>query len=112
MLFRHCRLGIVGHGDGADIESEPQARTTASGSSSSGSSGHKRVHGKRVPVLRDRRPRARSAITTRAELRIHWNLKVNGHRLAAGSYLITLRAFDAHRNLLGHTNSVVVTVKH
>jgi len=46
------------------------------------------------------------------QLKIHWNLKVNGHRLAHGRYLITLRAFDRHRNLLGHTNSVILTVKH
>jgi hypothetical protein len=45
-------------------------------------------------------------------LKIRWNLKVNGHRLKKGRYQITLRALDSHGNLLGHTNPVILTIKH
>jgi hypothetical protein len=47
----------------------------------------------------------------RGRLKIRWNLKVNRHRLGPGKYLITLRALDNHRNVLGLTNPVIFTVK-
>lgn len=47
----------------------------------------------------------------RGALRIHWNLKVNGHRLPRGRYLITLRGFDLKHNLLGTTKPVIFTVR-
>jgi hypothetical protein len=40
-----------------------------------------------------------------------WDLRVNGHRLRHGRYRITLRALDAHRNVLGLTKPVTITVK-
>jgi hypothetical protein len=45
------------------------------------------VHGKRVPVLRQvgRVPLGKHH---RGHVRIRWNLKVNGHRLKPGKYLI------------------------
>jgi hypothetical protein len=45
-------------------------------------------------------------------VKIKWNLKVNGHRLPNGRYLIVLRALDSHRNVLGLTKSVIFTINH
>ena len=47
---------------------------------------------------------------SRGRLRLHWDLKVNGHRLGRGRYLITLRAFDSRGNLLGTAKPVIFTV--
>jgi hypothetical protein len=47
----------------------------------------------------------------RGRVRIHWNLKVNGHRLRRGRYLITLRGFDRHKILLGTTKPVIFRVR-
>jgi hypothetical protein len=46
----------------------------------------------------------------RGSLKIRWDLKVDGHRLKPGKYLITLRALDRHRNVLGVANQAVVKV--
>jgi hypothetical protein len=48
----------------------------------------------------------------RGRVHIHWNLKVRGHRLGRGRYLITLRGFDRHGDLLGTTKPVVFTIRH
>jgi hypothetical protein len=45
----------------------------------------------------------------RGSLKIRWNLKVGG-RLKPGKYLITLRALDRHRNVLGYANPAVVKI--
>ena len=45
-------------------------------------------------------------------MRIHWNLEVNGHRLRKGKYQILLRSLDSHRNVLGTTNPVTLTIRH
>ncbi len=73
--------------------------------------GTKRVHGKKVLVLRTvgRVPLGRHHT---GRVKIRWNLKVNGHRLKKGKFLITLRALDHHGNVLGVTHSVIVTIKH
>jgi hypothetical protein len=42
----------------------------------------------------------------RGGLRIRWNLHVNGHKLRRGRYLITLRAFDAHKHVIAVAHSV------
>ncbi len=109
VLFPHCRLGIVGQGDDELIEGN-LAQSNSVGILVQRIVKTKRVHGKRVPVLRTvgRVPLGRHH---KGHLKIHWNLKVNGHRLARGRYLITLRAFDSHRNLLGTTNSALLTIK-
>jgi hypothetical protein len=46
----------------------------------------------------------------RGSLKIRWNLKVGGHRLKPGKYLITLRALDRHRNVPGYANPAVVKI--
>jgi hypothetical protein len=70
----------------------------------------KRVHGKRVPVLK-RVGKVPLGKHHRGRVRIHWNLKVNGHRLRRGRYLITLRGFDRHKLLLGTTKPVIFRVR-
>jgi hypothetical protein len=45
-------------------------------------------------------------------VKIHWNLKVNGHRLAKGKYQILLRSLGSHRTVLGTTNPVTLTIRH
>ena len=47
----------------------------------------------------------------KGRVKIHWDLKVNGHLLKAGRYAITLRALDKHRNVLGTTKTVVIALK-
>ena len=68
-----------------------------------------RIHRKRVPVLKlvGRVPLGKHH---RGHVHIRWNLKVNGHRLGRGKYLITLRGFDKHKVLLGTTKPVIVTI--
>lgn len=73
----------------------------------------KHVHGRTVFVLK---PVGKVPLGAQrsGHLRIRWNLKVNGHRLGRGKYLIliTLRAFNRSRTvLLGTTNPVVFTFK-
>lgn len=43
-------------------------------------------------------------------VRIRWNLRVNGHRLRAGHYLITLRMFDRQGNLIAVATPARITV--
>jgi hypothetical protein len=47
----------------------------------------------------------------RSRLHLHWNLRVNGKRLHAGRYRITLRAIDRKGNVLGLTRPVTIRVK-
>ncbi len=65
----------------------------------------------RVPVLRSvgRVPLGHHHA---GRVKIHWDLKVNGHRLGRGKYQITLRSLDRHRTVLGTTNPVTLTIKH
>jgi hypothetical protein len=39
-----------------------------------------------------------------------WDLKVAGHHLKPGKYLVTLRALDRHRNVLGYAGQAVVKI--
>ena len=68
-----------------------------------------RIHGKRVPVLKTigKVPLGKHH---HGRVRIHWNLKVNGHKLHHGKYLITLRGFDKHHVLLGTTKPATLTI--
>jgi hypothetical protein len=67
------------------------------------------VHGHLVPVAKTI-GRVPLGSHHPGHLRIKWNLKVNGHRLHRGKYLITLRGFDGQHHLLGATNPVIFTV--
>jgi hypothetical protein len=110
ILFRSCRLSLISAITGVVIQGN-LTQSNSVGILVQRILGTRRVHGKRVLVLRSvgRVPLGHHHT---GRLEIGWNLKVNGHRLAGGRYLVTLRAFDSHRNLLGHTNSVILTVKH
>jgi hypothetical protein len=68
------------------------------------------VHGKRVPVLQavGKVPLGKHR---HGRVQIRWNLKVNGHRLGRGKYLITLRGFDRQHVPLGTTKPVIFTVR-
>ncbi|MGZ4351278.1 MAG: hypothetical protein ACXVRX_12240, partial [Solirubrobacteraceae bacterium] len=110
VLFPGCRLAVVPSGDGADIDSSLTSGQTV-GILVQRIAGFKRVHGVRVPVLR---PVGRVPLGHHhsGHLKIHWDLKVNGHRLGRGKYQIILRALDRHRTVLGTTNPVTLTVRH
>jgi hypothetical protein len=110
ILFPGCGLVVVSQAGGAVIQSS-LGQSNNVGILVQRIIGTKKVHGKRTLVLRavGRVPLGRHH---KGKVKIHWNLKVNGHRLRPGRYLITLRALDRHRNVLGVTKSVVFTVKH
>jgi hypothetical protein len=69
-----------------------------------------RAHGKRIPVVRTvgRVPLGRH---NSGSVRIRWNLKVNGHRLRRGTYLITLRGLDRNHVQLGTTKPALLRVR-
>ena len=71
--------------------------------------GQRRVRGRVVRTLRTvgRVPFGRRA---RGRLRVPWDLRVNGHALAPGRYLITLRAFDARHHVVARAQPVVVRI--
>lgn len=107
-LFPGCKLGVSASGNGAVISSRLGQDDTV-GILVQRIVRFTRVHGKRVPVLRavGRVPLGRHR---HGRVRIHRNLKVNGHRLGRGKYLITLRGFDRRHILLGTTKPVTFTV--
>jgi hypothetical protein len=47
----------------------------------------------------------------RGTLHIRWNLRVSGHRLGNGRYVITLRGFDRNHNLIGTTRSATLDIR-
>ena len=47
----------------------------------------------------------------KGKLRLRWNLRVNGKKLHAGRYRITLRAVDKHKRVLGLTKTVKIRVR-
>jgi hypothetical protein len=106
VIFTHCRLAIIQQAQGAEIDGD-LAQTDNVGILVQRIIATKRVHGRRVLVLRTvgRVPLGHHHT---GKLKIHWNLKVNGHRLHHGRYLITLRALDAHKNVLGLTHPVII----
>jgi hypothetical protein len=66
-----------------------------------------RVHGHRVSPV----GRVPLGSHHKGSLDLRWNLKVNGHRLKRGKYRVTLRALDSHRNILGVTKPVTISVR-
>jgi hypothetical protein len=110
VLFPGYQLAVVPSAAGADIDSSLAQGLTV-GILVQRVTGHRRIHGTRVPVLRrvGRVPLGRHPA---GRLKIHWNLKVNGHQLRKGTYQITLRALDRHRTVLGTTNPVTLRIKH
>ena len=109
ILFPGCRLALAPQGNGAVIQSS-LGQSNNVGILVQRVVRTKRVHGKKVLVVRNV-GRVPLGLHHRGRVRIHWNLKVNGHRLKAGRYAVTLRALDRHRNVLGTTKTVVLTVR-
>ncbi len=107
-LFPGCKVSLTASGNGATISSQ-LAQNNRVGILVQRIVRFTHVHGKRVPVLR-KVGRVPLGLHHRGHVRIHWNLKVNGHRLPRGKYLITLRGFDQHLNPLGTTKPVVFNV--
>lgn len=70
----------------------------------------KRVHGHKVLVGRNvgRVPLGRHH---RGHLRLHWNLRVNHHRLARGRYVVTLRAVKGSKTVLARAKPVIVSIR-
>ena len=107
-LFPGCTVSVTQTSNGAVISSQLGQDDTV------GILVHRivrftRIHGKRVPVLQTI-GNVPLGHHRHGHLRIRWNLKVNGHRLGRGKYLITLRGFDQHHVLLGGTKPVIFTV--
>jgi hypothetical protein len=46
----------------------------------------------------------------KGRLRIKWNLRVAGHQLPKGRYLITLRAFDSHQRVIAVAHPIPLTI--
>jgi hypothetical protein len=47
----------------------------------------------------------------RGRVRIRWSLRVHGHRLAKGRYLITLRALDRHQHVIDRARPVTFIIR-
>jgi hypothetical protein len=108
-LFPGCEVKITQSGSSAVISSV-LARDDSVGILVQRVVRFTRVHGKRIPVLKlvGRVPLGKHR---HGRVHIRWNLKVNGHRLSRGTYLIVLRGFDRHRILLGTTKPLFVKVR-
>jgi hypothetical protein len=70
----------------------------------------KKVHGKRVVKAR-RIGRVPLGRHHKGRARIHWSLKVNGHRLRPGRYRVTLRALNRKGQVLGVTKPTTIRIK-
>ncbi len=110
VLFPGCNVTVQPQGSGAVILGQ-LAQSNTVGILVQRIAGSKRVHGQKVPVLK-LIGRVPLGAHHSGHLRIHWDLKVNGHRLGPGQYLITLRGFDTKHNLLGTTHPDTFTIRH
>jgi len=108
-LFPGCTVSITQSGTGAVIASQLHQNDTV-GILVQRIVRFTHVHGKRVPVLK-LIGRVPLGPRHRGHVRIHWDLKVGGHRLNRGRYLITLRGFDRNHLLLGTTKPAIVTIR-
>jgi hypothetical protein len=108
VLFPGCALSVDQQG-GAAVLSSALGQSDNVGILVQRIVGIRHVHGKRVLVTRTV-GRVPLGHHPRGSLKIRWNLKVGGHRLRPGKYLITLRALDRHRNVLGYANPAVVKI--
>jgi hypothetical protein len=109
VIFARCRLRVTVHAGAATIVSRLRQRNTV-GILVQRIVGTRKVHGKRVPRLH-RVGRVPLGRHRKGSVRLHWNLRVNGHRLRRGRYQIVLRALDRHRRVLGITKPVTVRIR-
>jgi len=107
-LFPGCKVHVTQHGHSADIDSDLGQDDTV-GILVQRIIRFTTVHGKRVPQLK---PVGRVPLGKhhRGHVSIHWNLRVNGHKLNPGQYLITLRGFDRHHVPLGTTKPTKIAI--
>lgn len=108
-LFPGCTVSVTPSGAGAVISSR-LGQSDMIGILVQRIVGSRRVHGQKVLVLK-KVGRVPLGKHHRGRVHIFWNLTVAGHRLKPGRYLITLRGFDSHKNLLGTTIPVIFTVR-
>lgn len=108
VLFPNCTVAVNQQGNAAVISST-LGQSNNVGILVQRITGIRHVNGKRVFTTRavGRVPLGHHP---RGSLKIRWDLKVNGHGLKPGKYLVTLRALDRHRNVLGRTNPTIVRV--
>jgi hypothetical protein len=100
VLFDKCRLDVkIRHGKAKIIAKLLQSHLVGITVDRVGKHGLKRVG--RVPLGKH----------PRSLLGLGWDLKVNGKKLRAGTYQITLRALDSKRNVLGVTKPVKIHLK-
>jgi hypothetical protein len=100
VIFARCRLEVkVSHGVARVIANLRHRQRV--GILVQRISGHRLKKVGRVPLGKHHK----------GHLRRRWNLRVNGKRLHAGRYRITLRALDSHKNVLGLTQSVTIRVR-
>ena len=103
-----CHVQITQSGSGATISSQ-LSQSGAVGILVNRIVRFTKIHGVKVPVLK-LVGKVPLGPQHRGHVHIRWNLKVNGHRLKPGKYLIVLRAFDSHKVLLGTTKPLIVTI--
>jgi hypothetical protein len=108
VLFPGCSLTVSQQGSSA-VLSSTLGQSNNVGILVQRIVGVRHVHGKRVLATRTV-GHVPLGHHPRGSLKIRWNLKVGGHRLKPGRYLVTLRALDRHRNVLGRTNPAIVKV--
>jgi hypothetical protein len=72
--------------------------------------GHHRLLGRTVPTLKlvGRVPLGHHA---RGHVNIKWNRRVNGHKLARGTYLVTLRAVTTNRTVTDYGPSFTERIR-
>jgi hypothetical protein len=109
VIFKACRLRVTVRHGAATIVSRLRQRNTV-GILVQRIVGTRKVHGRRVPRLH-RVGRVPLGRHRKGDLRLRWNLRVNGHRLRGGRYRIVLRALDRHRRVLGITKPVTVRIR-
>jgi hypothetical protein len=109
VLFAQCQVAVSVSGGHAVIKARLRQRHTV-GILVSRVVGHRRVHGHRVAKLR-RIGRVPLGTHRHGRLRLHWALRVNGHRLRAGRYQVLLRAIGPHRRVLGTTRPVTIRLR-
>jgi hypothetical protein len=97
VLFYGCKVQIPVHPGYAEILANLRKRLTV---------------GILVEHLDGRRVgRVPLGVHAKGRTHIRWDLKVGGKRLKKGRYRVTLRALDAHKNVLGLTKPVTIRVR-
>jgi hypothetical protein len=108
VLFPSCTLAVSQQGNAA-VLSSTLGQSNNVGILVQRIVGIRHVHGKRV-FKTTSVGRVPLGHHPRGSLKIRWDLRVGGHALKPGKYLVTLRALDRHRDVLGRTNPTIVKV--